>query len=515
MKTSVFCLVYSAICAGTGLVACGDAGNGELVGSAQIAITQVPVDVSCVQISAQGVARSAQRSFDVAPGQSSVLSMQSLPTGNVTFSGLGFSVPCASVTSSTVAPWQSDPTPAIVPTSGAPAQVALVMRRNGRASISVDFQDDPTATGGTGGTGGAATGGTGTGGSGTGGAPGCGDHVATPGEFCFPAAPNETLAAPNSDLARSFDADGDGSPDLLISSSITGELSLFRNQGGALALAAQTALPPIVGMATGNFRQLPTQEVAVASSDGSLRLLDGTLQQVSQIAAFFLQPSALAAGDFNGDGRLDLVVGGNGGNVSVLLETGPGSFGPPVQLGGFPAGVSALAVADVNGDGLADVIAAEPAAQSITVAISLGGNAFNALQIPIGIPSPAALALADFNGDGRVDIAVSSNATPQMLILAGTGSAVFNPLAQQSLGTFVDMAAGDFNHDGHADLVGADSVDGLVFVALGDGTGLLNLGAKFPASQPRGVVAPDFNGDTVTDFAVATSTGAAVWLSNP
>ena len=66
-------------------------------------------------------------------------------------------------------------------------------------------------------------------------------------------------------------------------------------------------------------------------------------------------PAAVAVGDFNGDGLLDLAVANRGSNdVSILLGQGDGTFQAPQA---FIAGVApvSVAVGDFNGDGLLDL----------------------------------------------------------------------------------------------------------------------------------------------------------------
>jgi hypothetical protein len=78
-------------------------------------------------------------------GQVTTFTLNGLPLGNVTFTESAFSVACASVTSASVATWQSAPTPATLQ-AGVAANVTVVLRRNGTANVSSDFQDDTTGT---------------------------------------------------------------------------------------------------------------------------------------------------------------------------------------------------------------------------------------------------------------------------------------------------------------------------------------------------------------------------------
>lgn len=113
-------------------------------GVAQIAISQVPLDgsVGCIAVTATGN-HTVSRSFNVSPGQNTVLDMNGLPVGTVSFAGNAYQGPCHAVATTTSPTWLSDPVLASVSNSQ-PVMVHLTMRRNGKAGVDVDFEDEPT-----------------------------------------------------------------------------------------------------------------------------------------------------------------------------------------------------------------------------------------------------------------------------------------------------------------------------------------------------------------------------------
>jgi hypothetical protein len=136
--------------------------------------------------------------------------------------------------------------------------------------------------------------------------------------------------------------------------------------------------------------------------------------------------SALATGDFNGDGALDLVTGSAaaGRGVGILLGKGDGSFRNVqfVLTGKIPR---SIAVADFNGDDKLDIVAS---AERGTISLATG-NGDGTFQVQTGIPAGlgvTALAAGDFDMDGKMDVAVANGTTNgQVAILLGRGDGSF------------------------------------------------------------------------------------------
>ncbi len=134
-------------------------------------------------------------------------------------------------------------------------------------------------------------------------------------------------------------------------------------------------------------------------------------------------PSAVALADLNGDGKLDLIVPNSGdNNVMVRLGNGDGTFGAEteVSVGATQKTPWAIAVGDVNGDGLLDLVVANTESDSLTVLINNGsGISFTGSVFAVGV-LPRGLTLGAFKGDGKLDIAVAN-------LTDGTVTVLLNP----------------------------------------------------------------------------------------
>src|SRR5262249_9588979 len=139
-----------------------------------------------------------------------------------------------------------------------------------------------------------------------------------------------------------------------------------------------------------------------------------------------VRPYAVVAGDFNGDGIPDLTVGASGGaatgqpgTIAVLLGNGDGTFQPAQYT--VIDGSSAVAAGDVNGDGNLDL--AVTTSNAVVILTGAGDGTFQQATFPIG-SGASSVALADIDGDGNADLVIA-HSKGDMSYLLGNGDGTF------------------------------------------------------------------------------------------
>ncbi len=243
-----------------------------------------------------------------------------------------------------------------------------------------------------------------------------------------------------------------------------------------------------------------------------------------QTFATGLSPGGLVVGDFNGDGKPDLVAT-NSSRVSVLLNTTPlgantPSFAPPQT---FAEGGGAPVVGDFNGDGRPDLAFTNSTSGTVSVLLNTTplratAPSFAPEQTFAAGDRPSAVTVGDFNGDGKSDLAIvnfnngSSGTVSLLLNTTPLGSTTPSFAPQQTFtvgGNPEELAVGDFNGDGRPDLAVTNFFYGTVSVLLNTtplGSTTLSFAPRqafATGGEPRTVAVGDFNGDGKPDLAVA------------
>lgn len=222
---------------------------------------------------------------------------------------------------------------------------------------------------------------------------------------------------------------------------------------------------------------------------------------------------SMAVGDLNGDGKPDLALQSNdttGGGMSILLNTGSGTFGPgtyyPVAISGVFA-AAGIAIGDVNGDKKPDVVVGSSSVTAI-VYLNQGSGIFKVNGTVGSVPlNPTNnLVLVDINDDKKLDIVVADG-LGNTLTFYGKGNGTFTngpvyPLqACNDCGNFL-VAIDDFNGDGTPDLLETNGFSAAT-VSLGRGDGTFQTSPLYAYSSLSGenIVTADFNGDGFPDIA--------------
>ncbi len=225
-----------------------------------------------------------------------------------------------------------------------------------------------------------------------------------------------------------------------------------------------------------------------------------------------VNPQSTSTGDFNGDGKQDIVVGGS--SLAVYYGNGDGTLQAAQTTPGGPN----LVTADFNHDGLTDIAYIQGQADMglISLQVLLGnssGKFTTGMNVPLDswLGNPGLFLAGTTNHGSNVDLALIGNYTS---ILLGDGQGGFQYGNAYDLGGF--PAGPETSADGKTSLVSNTGLGFSNLVANGDGTfqGTLRVlfgQGNFSTTNVYGqYVTSDLNGDGLTDVVGIGATGNLV-----
>lgn len=239
-------------------------------------------------------------------------------------------------------------------------------------------------------------------------------------------------------------------------------------------------------------------------------------------------PSPSDAGDFNRDGKVDIVVGNAGNNVmSLFMANGGAVFqtGVPYTAASNVRGVG---IADLDGDGFDDVITANRGGSNISIFKNNGNGTFAAaVNINTAGNGETGIMMTDANNDGLQDAFVGCFSSSEIVLLLGdgNGSLVYSDRSALN-GQPWAIAVGDINKDGNADVASCLSSSNRIGVILGNGSGGLGtvtnyISGQFPLAIDIGDIDGDNDLDLVSsdygsgDYKVFGNDGSGSFTNNP
>lgn len=223
-----------------------------------------------------------------------------------------------------------------------------------------------------------------------------------------------------------------------------------------------------------------------------------------------VEPSGVAAGDFNGDGFMDLATTvDNPDRLAILLGSQSGTYtaGPGVFLPNSSSPQDVIA-GDFDGNGSMDLaVAVRDPVGSVLLYVNNGAGGFTqGANVAVG-ERPRGFSAADIDGNGTLDLAVANRDDGSASVIVNNGGLSFTVMTMAVGEETRHTALADFNGDGQLDLAVTDHGNRNVQVFLRSGATFV-AGQTLPVGgqvRPEGVAAADVTDDGLMDILTATS----------
>jgi len=214
--------------------------------------------------------------------------------------------------------------------------------------------------------------------------------------------------------------------------------------------------------------------------------------------------TVVATGDFNGDGKVDIVWTNSAHAIYIWFDNGNGGFTSP-YVGNYPSDWQIVGAGDVDGDGKADLLFNNPSRHLFGYWLMDGTKILKMQNIgPVGAGYRVTV-VGDFNGDGKIDL-VWTSSRHDLYMWTGNGVGFSSRLFGSYPASWTVVGAGDIDGDGKDDLQFSNSTQHLFGYWLMSGLRILKMQNIGPVGAGyRVATAGDYNGDGKADI---------VWTSN-